>query len=275
MSNTLHPIEASELHARRERVFLILAGLFLGSMTMLNILGITRFIDLSFEVFGLTIPMPLAVGVLPYPITFLCTDFISELYGRKRANNVVWVGFMLNIWVVFILWLGSAAPGFGALDAQTGMPPLPTWNAETQQYNETGWTFFQVKNLAMGAVLASMVAYLAAQLIDVHVFHFWKRLTKGKHLWLRNNGSTLVSQLVDTVAVILITHFYAGALPIKPGEPLWNQLFTFIASGYVFKLTAALVDTIPFYIGTPWLARYLEIDPNAEFAQPEESPVSS
>ena len=78
-SEALHPIEASELHARRERVFLILAGLFLGSMTMLNILGISRFIDLSFEVFGVSVPMTLAVGVLPYPVTFLCTDFISEL----------------------------------------------------------------------------------------------------------------------------------------------------------------------------------------------------
>ena len=85
----LHPIEASELHARRERVFLVLAGLFLASMTMLNILGVSRFIDLSFELFGLQIPMALAVGVLPYPITFLCTDFISEIYGQKRANLVV------------------------------------------------------------------------------------------------------------------------------------------------------------------------------------------
>ena len=58
----LHPIEASELHARRERVFLVLAGIFLGTLTMLNLLGITRFIDLSFTVFGVDIPMPLAVG---------------------------------------------------------------------------------------------------------------------------------------------------------------------------------------------------------------------
>ena len=88
----LHPIEASALHARRERVYLVLAGLFLGSMTMLNILGVSRFIDFSFEVAGVTIPMALAVGVLPYPITFLCTDFISELYGQARANFLVWVG---------------------------------------------------------------------------------------------------------------------------------------------------------------------------------------
>ena len=103
----LHPIEASELHARRERVFLVVSGLFLGSLAMLNILGLTRFIDLSFTVFGVDIPMPLAVGVLPYPVTFLCTDIISEIYGRKRASNVVWMGFVLNMWVAFILWLGN------------------------------------------------------------------------------------------------------------------------------------------------------------------------
>ena len=84
MESELHPIEASELHARRERVFLVVSGLFLGSLTMLNVLGLTRFIDLSFTVFGFEVPMPLAVGVLPYPVTFLCTDIISEMYCQPR-----------------------------------------------------------------------------------------------------------------------------------------------------------------------------------------------
>ena len=119
----LHPIEASELHARRERVFLLLAGLFLGSMTMLNILGISRFVDLSFDLFGITIPMALAVGVLPYPVTFLCTDFISELYGQDRANYLVWVGLVLNAWVVAFLWLGGVLPPVVEMDPATGIPP--------------------------------------------------------------------------------------------------------------------------------------------------------
>ncbi|MBW2273941.1 MAG: queuosine precursor transporter [Deltaproteobacteria bacterium] len=257
----LHAIEASALHARRERVFLVLAGLFLGSMTMLNILGISRFIDLSFTAFGREIPMALAVGVLPYPITFLCTDFISEIYGRDRANFVVWVGLGLNLWVVSFLWLGGALPPTPEIDAATGLPPTDAYD----------FAFYRIRFLTMGAVVASMLAYLAAQLCDVFLFHFWKQLTRGRHLWLRNNGSTMVSQFVDTFAVITITHFYARGLPIDPNADLWPQLWVFIGSGYVFKIVIAALDTGPFYLGVHYLSRYLEIDPMAEHDRDEEA----
>ena len=250
----LHPIEASALHARRERVFLVFAGLFLGSMTMLNILGVTRFIDMSFSVFGLQIPFVLAVGVLPYPITFLCTDFIGEMYGRKRASFVVWVGLLLNLWVIFILWVGGVLPPLPPFDPDTGLPAVD---------HET-FAFYRIRQLTMGAVAASMIAYLAAQFCDVFMFHFWKTLTRGKHLWLRNNGSTLMSQFIDSFTVITITHYWAHAIPIDPAKPAWPQLWVFIGSGYMFKLTAALVDTIPFYFGVSVLSRYLRIDPRAE-----------
>jgi uncharacterized integral membrane protein (TIGR00697 family) len=256
----LHPIEASKLHARRERVYLVLAGLFLGSMTMLNILGTSRFVDLSFEFAGLRIPMALAIGVLPYPVTFLCTDFISELYGQKRANFLVWVGLLLNLWVVAFLWLGGALPPTPVIDTATGIPPTDAYD----------FAFYRIRFLTMGAVVGSMIAYMAAQFCDVALFHFWKRITHGRHLWLRNNGSTLVSQFVDTFAVITITHFYAKGLPIDPTAAIWPQLGVFIASGYVFKLAIALVDTLPFYVGVHYLSRFLEIDPNAEHGQGED-----
>ncbi len=250
----LHPIEASALHARRERVFLVLAGFFLGTLAILNILGISRFVDLSFDVGALHVPMVVAVGVLPYPLTFLCTDIISEFYGRKRANWVVFVGLLLNVWVVFILWLGGALPPHVPLDPSSGLPPPGT----------PGRVFFEVQRLTFGAVAASMVAYLAAQFCDVYLFHFWKRLTRGRHLWLRNNGSTMVSQFVDSVSVILITHFYAHALPVDPRRPLAGQLVTFIASSYAFKFVAAALDTGPFYVAVYFLRRFLAIDPRAE-----------
>ena len=234
---------------RRQRLFLLLAGIFLGTLALLNVLGISRFVDLSFTVFGINIPMVVAVGVLPYPVTFMCTDLISELYGEKKARDLVWIGLLLNVWVVFLLWLGGVLPGFEAMDPSTGDP----------MRDEAGRlpVFFEIRDLAFGAVAASMMAYLVAQFCDVRLFHFWKKVTAGKHLWLRNNASTMVSQIVDTTAVILITHFYAQALPVNGDEPIWPQLLVFIASGYVFKLMVALADTGPIYLAVRYLRPYL------------------
>ncbi|MCZ6549441.1 MAG: queuosine precursor transporter [Deltaproteobacteria bacterium] len=147
----------------------MLAGPFLGTLTILNVLGISRFTDLSFTLFGLEIAVVVAVGVLPYPITFLCTDFISEFYGKNRASAVVWMGFILNLWVVFILWLRGVLPPQPPIDPATGKIAVEA----------SGRIFFEVKALAFGAVTASVVAFLGAQFCDVHLFHFWKKLTRG------------------------------------------------------------------------------------------------
>jgi len=257
---SLHPIEASPLQARRERVFLVLAGMFLGTLSMLNILGLLRFIyigSMDTASFG-TLTFAVAVGVLPYPLTFLCTDLICELYGRARANAVVWTGVALNVWVVFILWLGGILPGFETIDPLNSLP-VP---------DEAGRlpVFFEVRRFAFGAVLASMAAYITAQFTDVYMFHFWKKLTNGKHLWLRNNGSTMVSQLVDSTAVILITWSIGGLEAIITEEtPLAAQLGVLIFTGYMFKFSCALIDTLPFYWLTARLGRYLEIDPRAGY----------
>ena len=279
--HSLHPIEASPLQARRERVFLILAGLFLGSLTMLNLLGVSRFIVLlsmsetetgwnwTWGQWG-QVSFALAVGVLPYPITFLCTDLISEFYGRRRANWVVTVGLLLNLWVVLIIWLAGILPPVPTLDPDSGLPVITqteplSQSALEKELGDKSYAFYHIRALTFGAVAASMLAYLAAQFCDVFLFHFWKRLTNGKHLWLRNNGSTLVSQLVDTVAVILITYFCTTAIPSPPeGQSLSNYLFILIATSYVFKLLVALLDTIPIYICVSWLKDYLQFDPIAE-----------
>ncbi|MGI9517222.1 MAG: VUT family protein, partial [Pirellulaceae bacterium] len=172
----LHPIEASALQARRERVFLVLAGIFLGTLAMLNILGISRFIVL-FSVdpsesgwqwhwgqWGGQYAFALAVGVLPYPITFLCTDLISEFYGRRRANWVVTVGLILNIWVVFILWVGGVLPEVPVMDPATGLPLIESMTIDENGLQDNqGFAFYRIRMLTFGAVVASMLAYLAAQ----------------------------------------------------------------------------------------------------------------
>ncbi len=245
---------------RREIVFIILAGLFLGTLAMLNILGISRYIHFEIQLFNLEIPVMFFVGILPYPITFLCTDFISELYGKHRANMVVWTGLLLNVWVLFVLWLGGVLPPVPELVADTGLPAV----------TDQDFSFFHIRKLTFGATAASMIAYLTAQFVDVHVFHFVKRLTSGKHLWLRNNVSTLTSQLVDSVSVVLITYFYANAIAIPEDKTVTQTLIIFILSSYIFKMLAALIDTLPFYVGVNLLSKYLQIDPIKEFKRNEQ-----
>ena len=241
----------TELYERRERVFFVLAAFFICAMTLLNVVGITRFITLG--------PMQLAVGVLPYPLTFLCTDLICELYGRTRANFVVTVGLVLNIFILAFMYLGAHMPAVPA----DQMPPWQVIALAESLAMPNGDVvdgsvelFMLIYQCTAGAMFASMVAYLTAQYVDIRLFHFWKRLTKGKHLWLRNNFSTLMSQGVDSIMVISIT-FGAAFLA---GETTLKVLLVLMASNYLFKMAVALADTLPFYFLVVRLKRYLQID---------------
>ena len=252
-----------KLYERRERVFIILAAFFLGAVTMLNIIGLTRFIQLG--------PLALAVGVLPYPLTFLCTDLISELYGRARANFLVLVGFFVNMFVILIMFLGQLIPAV----APENQPPWQVLSLAEPVQLPTGlvaegkFELFDIMYACMaGSVFASMIAYTAAQFVDVQMFHFWKRLTKGKHKWIRNNFSTMVSQMVDSIAVISISFgaaFFAGDIGLQ-------QLLLLIGSSYLFKLTVAAVDTGPFYLLSHHLARYLKLPPSDDPSHHQRSP---
>ena len=194
----------------KDQFYVILAGIFIASLVTCNLIA-NKFVtvDLGFKIFIVS------AGILPYPLTFLVTDLISELYGQRKANLVVFSGFIASMFVLIFLWLGSqfdAIPGSIVNDS--------TYNSVFQN--------------AWRLIAASMVAYLFAQFVDVRIFHFWKKLTKGKHLWLRNNGSTVASQLVDTTLVICI-------LFIGVWEP--DQIFSAIIDGWLFKMLMALIDT--------------------------------
>jgi len=241
----------SPLQEKRERVFLLLAGFFLCAMTLLNVIGITRFVQLG--------PMQIAVGVLAYPLTFLCTDLISELYGKARANFLVTVGLLLNGFILLVLMLANAMP---AVDP-VAQPPWQTIQLAKSIALPDGSVIEQSVELfsliyacTAGAVFASMVAYIAAQYIDVFVFHWLRKKTAGKHLWLRNNVSTMISQAVDSFAVITITF---GAVYLS-GQMTLSVMVALMLSNYVFKLLAALLDTPIIYLLVYRLRRYLELE---------------
>lgn len=205
-----------------EKLFLLLCGIFIACLIIAN--------ALVFKLFDVNLPFvgqaTLVMGILPYPITFLVTDLISELYGKERANHLVVVGFIASLLFLGIIQLANAIPVSHMQDA-----------AVVQGH------FSAVFGQSVRAILGSMIAYLVAQSLDVQLFHFFKKLTKGKHLWLRNNGSTLISQLVDTILVTTIL-FY--------DHPDISHL-TLIASGYAFKLIVALLDTPLLYLGVYFL----------------------
>lgn len=209
--------------AMQERLFLLLAAIFIASLVASNLIFQKFF---QWSPFGLY-TFEISVGILPYPLTFLVTDIISEIYGRKRANQVVFAGLAASIFVMGLVLLAQAAPA-------TEWSPVS--DAE----------FTKVFGLFGPAVLASMTAYLIAQLIDIRIFHFWKRLTRGRHLWLRNNGSTIVSQLVDTAAVLSILCL-AGVID-------WSRFGALLQNGFLFKALVALFDT-PLLYASVWLLR--------------------
>ncbi|HKI82092.1 MAG TPA: queuosine precursor transporter, partial [Pseudodesulfovibrio sp.] len=177
-----------------ENGYMYLAAIFLASLVVCNLIVQKFFV---WEPLGIKGFFVLSVGILPYPLTFLVTDVLSECYGKRRANQVVMAGLLASVFVVGVVWLADHIHSMGGVDVDSGAA-YP--GAAFDHY------FHQIFGKTGRAVAASMIAYLAAQFVDVWLFHFWKDLTGGKHLWLRNNGSTMVSQMVDTVSVILITH---------------------------------------------------------------------
>lgn len=194
------------------RIYLILAALFIASLVTANLI-FKKFVSIDF--FSIY-TFKISVGILPYPITFLITDTISEIYGEKKAKWVVTAGIFASLFTLSIVVLADYLPSY----------------AESPLDDATFSEAFGATPIAVGA---SMLAYLLAQYIDVSVFHFWKRLTKGKYLWLRNNFSTFTSQLADTATVVGLLCLF-GQLP-------WNQFGILVISGFSFKALVALFDT--------------------------------
>ena len=204
------------------RIYLYLAALFITSLVVSNLIFQKFFYwyPFDFTINGIKL-FELSVGILPYPITFLVTDLISEIYGQKKANQVVIAGIFASFFSLSIILVSNYVP---AMDSS----PI----------DDT--TFSKVFSLSGLAVLASMMAYLFAQFIDIRIYHFWKKLTKGKMLWLRNNFSTFSSQFIDTITVIGLLCFF-NVLE-------WSSFTGLVVSGVVFKILIAFLDTPLLYL---------------------------
>ena len=221
-----------------KNIYLLLAGLFITSLVVSNLIFQKFFYwyPLDIKLLGNSL-FELSVGILPYPITFLITDLISEIYGKKRANQVVVTGIFASFFSMGILVIANEVPAI-----------------ENSPIDDE--TFNQVFALSPIAALASMIAYLLAQFVDIRIYHFWKNLTQGKMLWLRNNFSTFSSQLIDTVLVV-------GLLSIF-GVLEWKLFWGLVISGFLFKIIVAALDTPLLYLFVGIFRKTFDLKPTDE-----------
>jgi queuosine precursor transporter len=167
-------------------------------------------------------PFVIPGGTLLFATLFLITDLISEKFGKKYAHQAVWAGFYSLVILLISMWI------------------VLSWDAAPFA-QEASDAFSALFRLSPRIIIGSLIAYLISQHHDVWAFHFWKNKTNGKHLWLRNNASTAVSQLIDSTVFALIAFW--GVVP---------NILTVIFSLYIVKLAIAILDT-PFMYGISYL----------------------
>ena len=187
----------------------ILLGLSMAFVTCLLVSNVV-----AGKIIGVGVLGTISAGIVCYPLTFLFTDTISELFGKQRATTIVWIGFGCNILLVGLILLA----GF--------LPHAIWWEGQE--------AFMQTLGFVPRVVLASMVAYIISQNLDVLGFHYLKEKTNGKYLWLRNNVSTMFSQSIDTILFIGIA--FLGVFPL-------SVVINMMIFQYIVKLIIAACDT--------------------------------
>lgn len=199
----------------RQKLYLYLAGVFITALLIGDTIGSKLFV-LNLPVIG---DATFSVGAMWFPITFVLTDVINEFYGVKGARTITFAAFWMALFAFCVIWIARQIPA-------ASFSPIPQD------------VFDQVFGGANRIFLASMVAYLIGQMLDISLFHFIKRVTKGRFIWLRSTGSTFVSQLIDSVVVVAVAFW--GLFPL-------DALLKMIAVGYLMKVVVAIALTPVIY----------------------------
>lgn len=209
-----------------QRLFVVLAAIFVTCLVLGDVTGGKAFA---------TAVGPVSVGMILFPVTFLLTDVINDFYGKKGARFVTAVG------------AGMATLAYVSLIITVALPTdKDSWFKEGE--------YTKVFGGSAKLFVASIIAYIIGQVLDIHVFAFWKRLTRGRHLWLRATGSTLISQLVDTAVINSI--FWAGV-----AEQGWPWIGAKIVREYIIKIVVAIALTPIVYAIHAFIMRWLGLEP--------------
>lgn len=212
-------------HNKKDTVYVVLAGIFITNALVAELIG-GKLIDVGSAV--------MSIGILPWPVVFVTTDLINEYFGEKGVKKLSLITAGLIAYTFFVLFFAIKIPSSG----------ISSVNSEQ---------FKAVFGQSQLIIIGSIVAFLASQLIDVTIFHFVKKRTGNKMIWLRSTGSTIISQLFDSFTVLGIAFWLPGVMDFK----------TFLISGftgYTVKLVIAILMTPMIYLGHFLIQKYISKD---------------
>jgi uncharacterized integral membrane protein (TIGR00697 family) len=215
--------------SKREFIYIIMAGIFITNAVVAELIG-GKLIQIG-PIFGFG-PFIMSIGIIPWPVVFLTTDLINEYYGKEGVRRLSTITASLIAYAFIILYLAIKVP------AAIGISTV------------TDAQFYAVFGQSLWIIVASIIAFLTSQFVDVFIFWLLRDKTGGKMIWLRSTGSTVISQLIDTFVVLGIAFWL-------PGKMTTAVFLNAALTGYTFKLVIAIVLTPLIYVGHNMIEKYL------------------
>ena len=226
---------------KRNNIFFILSGIFITNAIIAEILG-TKIFEFDF-----ILNFNMSVGVIIWPVVFITTDIINEYFGKKGIKKISYFTILLIIYVFIIIYMS------------TKLTPNNYWlNINNVDNHGNPFNIDYAYNIiflqSTGIIIGSIIAFLIAQILDVIIFHKLKKMTKGKFIWLRATGSTLISQFIDSFVVLFIA-FYL----LAPNDKTWSlsQVFSVGFDNYTFKFIIAILITPLIYLAHYLIDNYM------------------
>jgi uncharacterized integral membrane protein (TIGR00697 family) len=208
---------------KKDTVYVVLAGIFITNAVVAELIG-GKLIYVGSAV--------MSVGILPWPIVFVTTDLINEYFGEKGVRRLSIITASLISYCFIVLYAALKIPAVEG-------PNLVTNSQFSAVFGQSMWI-----------IVGSIIAFLVSQVIDVSIFHFFKRKTGEKMIWLRSTGSTVISQLFDSFIVLGIAFWMTGKMT--------TEVFIFSAfTGYFVKLVIAVLLTPLIYVGHAIIEKYI------------------
>ena len=222
--------EQTGLKNRTYRYLDIITALFVTVLVLSNIASSAKIVDWGFNILG--VRMAFDAGTLLFPISYIFGDILTEVYGYKQSRRVIWIGFFCLALSAFVFWIVSILPG------------EPTW----QQYAGQDAYDAILKGMSTGGiVLASLLGYWTGEFTNSFTLAKMKIITKGRWLWMRTIGSTLVGELVDSLVFVLVASIFS----IFP----WSLFITLLLTNYLFKCTVEIIMTPVTYLVVNYLKK--------------------